>query len=322
MTQLDVHPDDLLHKARRQLALSMDERLFLGEHLRDCAVCRLIRDAGRAFDSEAAAGAPAETQALVERTMRRLGSSTRRSRPRRLAAGAMTLAVMVGGVAFAGYWGSRHAPPAIEAVTSWPHGAGSWPGDLAEAPAPAEAAPPAEAPPPSVAPGPPADPPGPPAAAPVPATGAPAPDTGAPHLRAASRRLARMAETPAQLFAAANRARREGDVAAADKAYAELWARFRASREAIAARAICGQWMLDRGQPRAAIALFRQYLVDAPAGDLEEDVLVGLAEAHERSGGSPAAIGAWRRLLSEHPTSVHADRAQQSLRRLDPGTGP
>ena len=80
--------------------------------------------------------------------------------------------------------------------------------------------------------------------------------------------------------------------------------------------------MLHRGKPRAAIVLFRQYLAAAATGELEEDVLVGLADAHELGGDRSTAVGIWRRLLAEHPRSVHAERARDGLRRLQAGTAP
>jgi TolA-binding protein len=118
----------------------------------------------------------------------------------------------------------------------------------------------------------------------------------------------------------ANRARRQGDTASAEAAYDALWSKFRASPEAVASRAIAGQWMLDRGMLRAAIALFRQYLAAAVRGELEEDVLVGLADAHESNGDRAAAVAIWARLLAEHPRSVHAERAREGLRRLQAGS--
>jgi TolA-binding protein len=294
--EVDVHPDDLLHRARRGRPLSRDEQLYLDAHLRDCSTCRFVGDAGRAFDSEPTESAPAQVDALVERTMRRLRSPARvgRALPRRLAAGAITVVGMIGGVAFAGYWGSRHPPPAHEVV------------------APRAPAPPAAVKHRAVTVAvPPVDP-------------AP-PSTAARSLVPASRRVALAprsddGETAAHLFGVANRARRQGDTASAEAAYDALWSKFRASPEAVASRAIAGQWMLDRGMLRAAIALFRQYLAAAVRGELEEDVLVGLADAHESNGDRAAAVAIWARLLAEHPRSVHAERAREGLRRLQAGS--
>jgi TolA-binding protein len=296
--EIDVHPDDLLHRTRHARPLSRHEQLHLDAHLRDCSTCRFIRDAGVAFDAEAQASesAPAQVDALVERTMLGLRgpARARRALPRRFAAGAMTVVAMIGGVAFAGYWGTRHPSPAHEAVVTRAVPAPAAPrhraaADAAPAPMPAAAAPPAAVP--------------------------------APRRLAMARRPEEI-ETAARLFARANRARRQGDVTAAETAYAALWSRFRTSAEALASRAIAGQWLLDRGKPRSAIALFRQYLAAASQGELQEDVLVGLADAHAALGDRAAADAAWRRLLAEHPGSVHAERAREGLRRSQPGTAP
>jgi tetratricopeptide (TPR) repeat protein len=297
---LDIHPDDLLHRARLGRALSRDEQIYLDAHLRICSTCRFIRDAGGAFDDEAAGTPPAQLDALVNLTMQRLHASPerpRRRRPHRLAAVALTVVAMIGGVAFGSYWGHRRALPESKPSAACP----------VPPPQPARRA------------------------APVAAREIVAPPVVEPPVVAPPvvnrRRLALVrtpadVETPARLFEVANRARRQGEIAAAEKAYAALWDKFPASREALAARAIAGQWRLDRGQARAAIGLFRQYLTAAPDGDLEEDVLVGLADAHERIGETSAAVTIWWRLLAEHPGSVHAARARAGLARAQAGTTP
>ena len=43
---LDLHPDDLLHRARRARPLSQDEQVHLEAHLRDCWTCRFVRTPG------------------------------------------------------------------------------------------------------------------------------------------------------------------------------------------------------------------------------------------------------------------------------------
>ncbi|HVZ88711.1 MAG TPA: hypothetical protein VHG72_17190 [Polyangia bacterium] len=241
--QLDLHPDDLLDRARRRL-ISADERLYLDSHLRECATCRFILEAGRAFDAEAAACKAVSLGPLIDRAMHRPhagGGRAARPPARRLAAGIMTAVATLGGVAFAGYWGHRHplveATPVVVATT------------VAPTPVPRRAAhqapviaEPAASPPPArtepVRPSPP-PPRRPPAVRQEVAIAAPAP-----------------VETPATLFTAANRARRLGQTEAAERAYQQLWTRFRASPEARASRAIGGRWMLDRGRPSEAIARF------------------------------------------------------------------
>jgi TolA-binding protein len=307
---VDVHPDHLLHEARLR-PLSADEQRHLSAHLADCLTCRFVRDAGHAFDAEAAVGGAVPLDALVDRTMTALRAQNRRappSRPRRLAAGMLTGIAMLGGVAVAGYWGARHPMPTAAPIPLSP-GAAPVPHGHRGEPAPAGA--PAAAP-----------------AAPAPLASAvrngpprtPRPPGAARGLVLASR--SESLDSAAALFAAANRARRQGQTAEAEAACRRLWTRFHGSQEALTSHAIFGTWMLDRGQPRAAVTLFSQYLAEAPDGDLEEDVLVGLAEALERAG-DPAGAGAtWQRLLVEHPKSVHLDRARAALARLRAGAPP
>ena len=305
--EVDVHPDELLHRARGAGALSPDEQAYVDAHVQDCGTCRFLLDAGRAFDAEAAVASPVKLDRLIARTLQRTGMDRgRRSRQssRRLAVAGLSAAVMLGGVAFAGFWGVRH--PAREAAP------------LAVSAAPARAA--------RSAPRPAKDDWTPhedfPAVAdlePAPARSLP---TALPDRRIALTRAPRPPETAAALFAAANRARRGGDAAAAGSAYDELWASFRASPEAVASRAIYARWMLDRGLPSVAIPLYREYLAANPAGSLAEEALVGLAVAQERVGQRAGATATWRRLLAEHPMSVHAARARERLRVLDGRTVP
>ncbi|HVT06365.1 MAG TPA: hypothetical protein VHO67_02860, partial [Polyangia bacterium] len=120
--ELDVHPDDLLHRVRSAQGLSPGEQAYVDAHLRDCDTCRFMLQAGRAFDAEAAE--PSLTKLdrgavdrLVARTLRQTGMDrARRWRPspawpaargRRLAVAGLVAALMLGGVAFAGYWGVR-----------------------------------------------------------------------------------------------------------------------------------------------------------------------------------------------------------------------
>jgi tetratricopeptide repeat protein len=300
--ELEIHPDDLLQRARGGGApLSWDEQAHVDVHLRACATCKFLLDAGRAFEAEGAEPIGIDLQRLIRGTLR--ATSADRGHPmrapgRRLAAAAITALVMLGGVAFAGYWGARHpSGPAIS-------------------PGPAVAIP---------------------AVAPVGAAAAPAPrstpiETLTPPVEpavrsweATRRRVAvapvrHVSRTAADLFISGNRARRMGDDGAARAAYDQLWASFRSSPEAVASRTIYGRWMLDRGQPELAISLFRQYLTAAPSGDLAEEALVGLAVAQERMGATAPAAATWRRLLSEHPSSVHVPRARQRIRTLDGGT--
>jgi len=125
-----------------------------------------------------------------------------------------------------------------------------------------------------------------------------------------------------ELFLQANRARREGRAADAAALYDLLWTRHRASEEARASRAIVGRWLLDRGAYAPAAAAFRDYLDASSRGPLEEEALVGLASALERTGRRAEAATAWQRLLASHPETAHAARARQHLAHLSEGAVP
>lgn len=56
MTLLDLHPDELLDRARRNVALSPAERERLKAHLMGCSVCRFVQQAARDFDEEVGDG--------------------------------------------------------------------------------------------------------------------------------------------------------------------------------------------------------------------------------------------------------------------------
>jgi hypothetical protein len=310
--ELDVHPDDLLHRARGAGGLSREEQLYVDAHLQDCGTCRFLLNAGRAFDAEATERSPVKLGRLVDSALQRTGMDRgrRARRPsRRLAVAGLAAAVMLGGVAFAGYWGVRHqdrgtaSRPTSVFTTA--------PAPLPRARRSVERLPPVPLDESTTG----ASPTAPPVAAPVRTTAPPV-------RRVALRRAPRAPDTAAGLFAAANRARRTGDVAAATSAYDTLWERFRGSPEALASRAICGRWMLDRGLPAAAIPLYREYLAASPAGSLNEEALVGLALAEEQTGQPGTATQTWRRLLAEHPLSVHAARARARIRALDAGGPP
>ena len=131
------------------------------------------------------------------------------------------------------------------------------------------------------------------------------------------------AETPdaAQLFAWARDARVKGDAANTKRRYEELWARFPATPEALAGRAILGRWLLDRGEPAAALPVFADYLWAAPNGPLGEEVRVGIAESWDKLGRVPEARAAWGSIVTHHPASSHVRRARERLLALEASAG-
>jgi hypothetical protein len=133
----------------------------------------------------------------------------------------------------------------------------------------------------------------------------------------------RSIETPAPtvtapwVFQAAERARRRGDAAEADRLYGQLASDFPRSREEIAARALHGQLLLDElGRAEEALAWFDAYLRAAPRGALAEEARAGRAEAFGRLARREEEAAAWRELLAAHPASLFAARAQQRLAAL------
>ena len=133
-------------------------------------------------------------------------------------------------------------------------------------------------------------------------------------------RIAAATPDAAQLFAWARDARVRGDAASTKRRYEELWARFPATPEALAGRAILGRWLLDRGEPAAALSVFADYLWVAPEGPLGEEVRVGIAESWDKLGRVPEGRAAWRSVVTHHPGSPHVRRARERLLVLERDT--
>lgn len=123
------------------------------------------------------------------------------------------------------------------------------------------------------------------------------------------------AETPAALFAAANRARRSGDSAGARDLYRTLQRRFPGSHEASLSQVTLATLQLDNGQPGAALADFDRYLAGSGRA-LEAEALVGRALSLRSLGERDAEIAAWQEVLRRYPGSIYAKRATQRLATL------
>jgi TolA-binding protein len=145
-----------------------------------------------------------------------------------------------------------------------------------------------------------------------------APAVGVPRrtLAAASESVV-AADGASELFGAAERARREGDLSEARHLYGRLAARFPGTREELAARVLRGQMLLDQlDDANGALGSFEHYLRDAPTGTLAEEALVGRAQALRSLGRARAEAAAWRDLLAFYPRSVHAELARERLAAL------
>jgi hypothetical protein len=341
----DIHPEELLVATR---ALTPNERADLRAHTARCPACALqlaLRDdvasaltpnegdyqiAGRAL-ARALAAAPSRAPAPV----------VRRRAPMALRTAAV-LAVMLGtGVAASAIVMSTHgrlwgvAPKTEESArpaATRGHAArptAERPAVLVAPPiAPAVLAAPPVAPPPA-APSSPAlhpahtrvamrahdgalaramTPPALPAAAPEPSPAEPA---------AAPAAEAPQPERASEVFAAAARARREGDSTRAEGLYAHLAATFPGTREEMLARVLRGQTLLDNlGRPGDALAAFDAYLRDQPNGALAEQARAGRAQALWLLGRPAEEAAAWRDLLALHPRSLHAALARSRLAAL------
>jgi len=155
------------------------------------------------------------------------------------------------------------------------------------------------------------------------------------HFRARRRRVARaepvvvapapeptpapvvIAPTAPELLARADQARRSGQISEAAGLYRELQTQFPSSREQRVSRVSFGRLLLDRlGDARGALQQFDEYLSRRGDETLAEEARVGRALAFERLGRRDDARHAWQELLDHHPTSPHAPRARQRITAL------
>lgn len=122
-------------------------------------------------------------------------------------------------------------------------------------------------------------------------------------------------KTAGELFRDASAARRGGDFELARALYAELQTKYPASEEASVSRVSLGKLLLAKGRAREADQQFRSYL-SSGRKNLEEEALVGRADALGRLGEKGEERRVWEALLRSHPSSVYAARARQRLDEL------
>jgi TolA-binding protein len=338
MTSMDLHPDDLLDREMRG-DLSPGERDRLEAHLRQCAVCRLERLARQDFrqeredDAEADVFARRLVAALIvppslQEDLRRPARA--RMRHLRLALVAAAVVSIAGWAAAARWVGAGRYVSGLSLQRSETRG----PAEAVRTPrrGPAANAPPAAPPSDSVEE----------AAAPaaLPEAFAPSPSRLAvmrtPTFAASSRAPAHdgvaggaatvpdpppAAEPPPApppdapaLFRRATDARRAGDHPRATHLYRALIEDYPSSSEAQVALAVLGRLLLDDADAEGALRCYDQYL--RGGGALREDVMLGRALSLERLGRIADEARAWSDLLSEYPSSVHAQRARRRLLEL------
>ena len=325
MTVAGLHPEELFDKLSAG-TLSAAERGRLNAHVAQCKACRFELVARRDFFEEVNA---IPRSALHAQLFRALPAQTRDSEVPRRRRGpkfsAIAVAMLV--IAFAGLaaaisgglpWQPKPAP--ARAVTRSVSEAGAV-RSRAPRQKPVEAASAELEPLAPTVPVPPAAPS--PRAEPERRVSASAAGRAAPRAVAArpGSKVARTESaeaagtTPAALFAAANRARRQGDHSAARDLYRELQEQFPTSHEANLSRVTLATMQLDSGRPAAALADFDRYLAGG-ARALEAEALVGKALSLKSLGDRDAERGAWQEVIRRYPRSAYAKRAAQRLAAL------
>jgi TolA-binding protein len=123
-----------------------------------------------------------------------------------------------------------------------------------------------------------------------------------------------------ELFQQANAARTNKQFDDARELYGRIVRVHPRAREAAMARISLGRLELDHfDRPKIALEHFEAYLDGSGAKPLAGEALVGRARALQELGDAKGEAAAWQELLSEHPDSAHAERAQRRLAELSAG---
>jgi hypothetical protein len=298
VSSVDLHPEDLLDRARRGEA-SPDELERLRAHLAGCAACRfegvLAEDCARAAAPRSAAEDAlvlSRVQRGAARAVRARGAMRSSWAPRRasrLVYAAAAVLVFAATVATATTLVRRvWRAPEIAPIASAParhHVSSRAPSKPVVEEAAAES---------------------------DEVLGEDAVDAPAP--RAAHARHVATAESPGELFARANAARRRGATREAVRLYRELEREFPGSQEELVSRVTMGRWRLDSlDDPSGALRSFDSYLANPVHTALREEALIGRALSLGRLGRETEERGAWRAFLAAFPGSVYAERARGRL---------
>ncbi|HVW24054.1 MAG TPA: tetratricopeptide repeat protein [Polyangiaceae bacterium] len=297
MSVVDLHPEDLLDKAVHG-ALTDAERARLDAHVATCAVCRfelMARDDFAAL-AEPRARAPRVEAPLAPPAPELVARGAGRSRRRGLVVG--LAAALVGGMSFAAlsaglvpFPREKPAPNAERATAVVSARAAAVRAvDAPAPPAPSSGDEPVRADAPSV-------------------------NTRLEKERTSPRARGHGVPAAAELFSAANGARRSHDVERAISLYRELESRYPQSEEARVSYATLATLLLDRGDARDALDGFDRYLSRGGSA-LGEEALVGRALAFQKLGAEDNELAAWREVLRRFPGSVHAAVARARLAAL------
>jgi tetratricopeptide (TPR) repeat protein len=116
------------------------------------------------------------------------------------------------------------------------------------------------------------------------------------------------------LLAAARKARTQNHSSRAQHLYQQVIQRYPSTAAAGAARVALGRLIFDeRGDSRAALTLFDEYLQQHPTGTLAEEALYYRASSLDRLGRKRQAQRDLRELLASFPSSVYAAPARAQL---------
>lgn len=123
-----------------------------------------------------------------------------------------------------------------------------------------------------------------------------------------------------ELFQQANAARTDKQFDDARELYGRIVRVYPRAREAAMARISLGRLELEHfDRPNIALEHFEAYLDGSGSKPLAGEALVGCARALQELGDAKGEAAAWQELLSEHPDSAHAERAQRRLAELSGG---
>ncbi len=283
----DPHRGDLLERALAQLA-SPEELAELRLHGRDCAACAALLELGPGLATRLSVGADSERD---QRVVARALAAPRVASRRGLVFSLSAAALLFGSLAAAQYLSrptstaksgvAQHvpAPPAVVVAPAGPRAAAL------------TTAKPEQAEPESGA--------GVDAMAPKP----PTPTSAEP-----------IVESPSAVFARANQLRSSGHDSQAIEGYHHLQQLFPHSNEAALSAVTLGALLLQRGDPRGALAQFERYV--ATGGPVVEEALAGRARAFAQLGDRPGELASWQSLLERFPRSLHAARARSRMNEL------
>jgi TolA-binding protein len=119
--------------------------------------------------------------------------------------------------------------------------------------------------------------------------------------------------TAVELFAAAARARTNGETTKAIELYAVLEHQYPSTPEARQSHVAIAMLYLRSGSSDAALEHFRTYLSAEPEGALASDALWGQAQALSKLGRTDDARQTCELLLKRYPDSAYAEAARAKI---------